>query len=109
MSAPFVSGEHVAHGVAPTCLAHETDRAASGREQCVGGLTLTEYGIGCGDAHVSGEEEFVAGELGGAMHRGYDWFRSKWWDGAEGVNKIRGVRVERTCAQHRPPSRRVHA
>jgi hypothetical protein len=90
-------------------LAREADSTASGREQCASDLALAEYGIGCRNAHVGSEEEFVANELGGAVNRGHNWLRSKRRDGAEGVDEIRGVRIERASAQPRRPGRRVDA
>src|SRR5262249_31703094 len=60
IGSPLIAGQHVAHGVAPTCLADESDRRTAGGEMTAGDFSLAEYGIAGSNPDIGREEKLVA-------------------------------------------------
>src|SRR5205085_4110279 len=58
--APMLPGQHVAHSISPSGLAHEADRRATAREPAVRSLILPKARVRGGYADICSEKQLMA-------------------------------------------------
>src|SRR5438309_2126557 len=77
LGAPVLPGQHVAHGISPSGLAHEADRRATAWKPAVRSLILAKARVRRGYADICSEKQLMAHVPSVAMSDDYERLRAR--------------------------------
>ncbi len=104
----LVAGQQPAHGVGPAHLPRHADGGAAHRVDAALDLDLPEAGVGGGDAHVRGQQQFDADGEADALHRADQGLRDRRPVDAQRVQAVFG-HGHAPAGEHRRPLGEVEA
>ena len=105
---PVLTGQHVAHRVAPAGLADEAHSSPASGKRCRGHFALVEDRVLRRDAQIRGEEQFVRHARHMPLHSDDEWLGALRTRGRNRIDEILRC-LERSVAKSSSPRCLVEA